>query len=106
MPQLILWSKEKKKAVGRFTFDKPAVEIGRGPQNDVRIDNLTVSLRHARIEKVGDEYIIEDLGSTNGTYVNGTRISRARLNHMDRIRMGRHVLFFLITKEPAKTEGP
>lgn len=63
----------------RERFDKPVIAIGRHPINDLRFDaerDLDVSSRHAELRAVGGRYIVVDLGSTNGTFVNGTRITQ------------------------------
>jgi pSer/pThr/pTyr-binding forkhead associated (FHA) protein len=71
-------------------LDSAAVTVGRGPQNDLALDSDDfASARHARIEPRRDGVWIEDVGSTNGTYVNGARISKARtLRSGDVIRVG------------------
>ena len=71
-------------------LDSTAVTLGRGPQNDLALDaDDFASARHARIEPRRDGVWVEDIGSTNGTYVNGARISKARvLRNGDVIRVG------------------
>ena len=71
-------------------LDSSAVTLGRGGQNDLALDNDDfASARHARIEPRRDGVWVEDIGSTNGTYVNGARISKARvLRNGDVIRVG------------------
>src|SRR5262249_50430759 len=62
------------------------VVLGRHPGCDIRVPDETVSRRHARIIVQGDGYFVEDLGSRNGTYLNGCPVtSPARLSHLDRI---------------------
>jgi pSer/pThr/pTyr-binding forkhead associated (FHA) protein len=58
----------------RYELDKRVIYIGRGKGNDIQINDPTVSVSHARIDLEGDEIWIEDLGSTNGTAVNGEKI--------------------------------
>ncbi len=67
--------------------ERPTVTIGRGPDNDIKLDHPSVSRKHARIIRQGttEEYIIEDLGSTNGTCVNGQRIVKSAVLHRDDI---------------------
>ncbi|HEY1043158.1 MAG TPA: FHA domain-containing protein [Telluria sp.] len=55
------------------------MSIGRHPQNDIVLDHPTISSRHACITLLGDHALIEDLGSTNGVYVNGKRVERSKL---------------------------
>jgi DNA-binding winged helix-turn-helix (wHTH) protein len=81
--------------------------IGRDPEAAVSIDSPRVSRRHARIVVEGDVAMLEDLGSKNGTSLNGERIEcQARLAHGDEIRLGRHIarLRFLETSERTLTE--
>jgi len=62
--------------------------IGRTAENDVRIDAEFISRRHAVVLRVGTDTVIEDLKSTNGTYVNGQRISRRALKNGDVVALG------------------
>ena len=73
-----------------WVLDSAQVTIGRAPENDVRLgDDDFTSARHARLEPRRDGVWLHDLGSTNGTFVNGTRIARPRkLTHGDVIRVG------------------
>jgi pSer/pThr/pTyr-binding forkhead associated (FHA) protein len=64
------------------------VRIGRGPLNDVVIDNPVVSVQHAMLLKTGDSYWLKDLNSTNGTYVNGLLFTYGELKDGDTIRFG------------------
>ena len=77
--------------------------IGRGTDNDIRIDNAGVSARHARIIREGAAFILEDTDSRNGTFVNGTRITRQPLEHGDKITIFKHVLKF--APLPSQTEA-
>lgn len=67
-----------------------SVLIGRAPESDVRLDDVSVSARHAKVGKHGRHWTVEDLDSSNGTFVNGRRIAGScRLNPGDRIAIGR-----------------
>ena len=88
-----------KKVIKEYPFDKENMTIGRSEGNDIVIDNLAVSGLHARIDKTQDTYILTDLQSTNGTFVNDKRITSHRLHHKDKIIIGKHLLFFALTKE-------
>jgi FHA domain len=72
------------------TLDSAPVTLGRGPQNDVKLDGDDyASARHARIEPRQDGVWVEDIGSTNGTYLNGIKLTRARkLKPGDVVRVG------------------
>lgn len=77
-----------------YLLDGPITAIGRTPNNDICIDNLAVSRNHAQIIREGDRFVIEDLDSNNGTFVNGNRIHRHILNDNDTILVGKHTLHF------------
>ena len=72
---------------------KPVI-IGRAPEVDVRLDAPNVSRRHASLRKMGEQYILEDLGSVNGTYVNDQRIQSTGLQDGDLIEIGKFLLVF------------
>ena len=68
------------------------IRLGRDKANDIVLEDKLVSRRHAVIQKIGEEYFLEDLGSTNGTLVNGKRVparSYVRLNLTDTMLIGR-----------------
>ena len=88
-----------KKVIKEYPFDKDNMTIGRNEGNDIVIDNLAVSGLHARIDKTENTYILTDLQSTNGTFVNDKRITSHRLQHKDKIIVGKHLLFFALSKE-------
>ena len=88
-----------KKVIKEYPFDKDNMTVGRNEGNDIVIDNLAVSGLHARIDKTENTYILTDLQSTNGTFVNDKRIISHRLQHKDKIIVGKHLLFFALSKE-------
>ena len=88
-----------KKVIKEYPFDKDNMTVGRNEGNDIVIDNLAVSGLHARIDKTENTYILTDLQSTNGTFVNDKRITSHRLQHKDKIIVGKHLLFFALSKE-------
>ncbi len=69
--------------------------IGRRPHNDIVIDNLAVSGEHAAVERRAEGLFIEDLGSTNGTFLNGRAVRRTALKHQDTIGIGKYQLHYL-----------
>lgn len=77
-----------------FNLGKEKTTIGRKPQNDIRLDDPTVSGEHAVILTL-QNYYIEDMNSTNGVILNGKKVARRQLAHGDIIRIGRHELKFL-----------
>src|SRR5262245_48228705 len=68
--------------------------IGRLPDNSLQIDNLAVSGHHAKIYWNDGHYVIEDLGSLNGIYVNDKRVGKATLIHGDQVKIGNHNVEF------------
>ena len=75
-----------------FKIDKDQITIGRNSANDISIDNLAVSDRHARIVRDKTGYYLEDLDSTNGTFVDGRKITRIGLGGQQEIKIGKHLL--------------
>ncbi len=90
-----LYLKFKESVIREIILQNGVTTIGRTEQNDIHIDNLAVSGSHARIFCEGGKYFIEDLNSTNGTYINDRRISRNQLTHNAVITIGKHTLVFL-----------
>lgn len=78
----------------RFFIDKSVFTIGRNPDSDILLDDITVSRQHAVIEKIGDDYLIKDMESLNGTYINGKIIELSKLNSGDRIQIGKYLFLF------------
>ncbi|MDH3974745.1 MAG: FHA domain-containing protein [Deltaproteobacteria bacterium] len=78
--------------VDELTFKGKEMTIGRGVGNDLRIDNPAVSSKHARIVREKDCFVLEDLGSSNGTLLNGKKITRSIVNSTDNIIVGKHQL--------------
>ncbi len=76
--------------------DRNYITIGRNIKNDIQIDNLAVSKFHARIERSNDNYFIEDLNSTNGTFINDKKIEKCELQDRDTASIGKHSLIFLL----------
>lgn len=73
--------------------DKNEIAVGRDTANDLCIDNLAASSRHARLFKGPDgQYAIEDLNSTNGTFVNGKEARTQFLNDNDQVTIGKHTI--------------
>jgi len=75
-----------------------ALRVGRSPDNDLILRDPATSGHHARVERRGQQFWIVDLGSTNGTLVNGEPIQEKELNHGDRITIGQNALGFAIVE--------
>jgi pSer/pThr/pTyr-binding forkhead associated (FHA) protein len=87
------------------TLGKERTLIGRKPHNDIQIDNLAVSGEHAAIITILNDSFVEDLGSTNGTMVNGKPIKKHFLQHNDVIEIGKHKLKYFNDAQPAAGAG-
>ncbi len=84
-----------KKVLDTIELHQGDTKIGRRPGTDVVIDNMAVSGEHANIFTIGEDSFIQDLGSTNGTYVNNKRITKHHLRHGDLITIGKHSLSYV-----------
>ncbi len=78
----------------QITKDKTT--LGRRPYNDIVIDNLAVSGEHAVLQMVGADVFIEDLNSTNGTYINGKAVKKQLLTHNDTVEIGKYKIKFIV----------
>jgi len=87
--------KFKDSVISEYDLDQEETTIGRKPENDIHVDNLAVSGRHARVLMIGNKAILEDIGSTNGTFVNNKRITKHVLQHGDNVLIGKHTLTFV-----------
>jgi pSer/pThr/pTyr-binding forkhead associated (FHA) protein len=80
---------------GEYPLNKERISLGRKPDNDIQIDNLAVSGKHALVITILDDSFLEDLGSTNGTYVNGKLIKKHALRDADVVGIGKHELKYV-----------
>ena len=79
----------------RFLLDSDQISIGRSPESDIFFDDVTVSRKHAQIERSNNEFAILDSQSLNGTYVNSISIAKQVLHMGDQLQIGKfHALFF------------
>jgi Inner membrane component of T3SS, cytoplasmic domain/zinc-ribbon domain len=79
-----------------YRLEEPVTAIGRHPDSDVFLDDITVSRRHVAVERAPDGYTLRDVGSLNGTYVNRKRVDEAHLRHHDEVQIGRYRLSFVL----------
>lgn len=83
-----------------FNLEKMKTSIGRHPSSDIFLDDVTVSRRHGQLVQEGDDFVISDVGSLNGTYVNQTRCDFSVLKSGDEIQIGKYrLLYLLVPKE-------
>jgi pSer/pThr/pTyr-binding forkhead associated (FHA) protein len=82
-------------AGSRFLLDHDFTSVGRHPDSDIFLDDVTVSRRHAEFYRHGDGFTVRDVGSLNGTYVNRDRIEEAELFSGDEVQVGKFRLLFL-----------
>ncbi|TEU07163.1 MAG: FHA domain-containing protein [Candidatus Aminicenantes bacterium] len=102
---LKLLFKFKDSILREIETEKTEVTIGRIASNDIPIDNVAVSAHHARILRDGRHYVVEDLNSTNGTFVNERKITRRVLKANDVITIGKHSLVMIPKKGGVKVRN-
>ena len=88
-----------KQVIKEYPFAKDSITMGRQDDNTIVIDNLAVSGYHAKIDKLGGEYLLTDMQSTNGTFVNDQKVVSHKLSHGDNIVIGKHVILFVATEK-------
>jgi len=93
--QGVLVVKRGPNAGSRFVLEGSSVTVGRSPESDIFLDDVTVSRRHASFEPTGSSYEVRDVGSLNGTYLNRERIDAAPLANGDEVQIGKFRLVFL-----------
>ena len=87
----------KEKIIKTYSFNKDVLVIGRIPTADIFIDNTGISREHTQVERsIGGPYIVRDLESTNGTFLNNAQVSEATLKHNDVINVGKFFLRVII----------
>lgn len=90
----LLVVKRGPQAGARFLLDAPVTCAGRHPESEIFLDDITVSRRHAEIERTPTGYRLRDVGSLNGTYLNRERISETELANGDEVQIGKFKLVF------------
>ncbi|HEY7107470.1 MAG TPA: FHA domain-containing protein [Acidimicrobiia bacterium] len=88
-------------AGSRFVLDADVTSLGRHPDSDIFLDDITVSRRHAVARRAEGGYEVSDAGSLNGTYVDHERVDTSPLHHLAELQIGRFVLVFLLGGQPA-----
>lgn len=82
-------------SIDEFSIEKECITIGRKPDNDIQIHDKAVSGYHCQIITVLNDSFLEDLHSTNGTFVNTRKITKYALHHLDKISLGTHVIQYI-----------
>ena len=80
----------------RFLLDSDQIQIGRSTENEIFLDDVTVSRKHALIKRSGEEFSVTDLGSLNGTYLNGVSTTSAKLEEGSELQIGKFRLHFFL----------
>ena len=91
----MLWVKRGPNAGSKYVLDRDVTRAGRHPDSDIFLDDVTVSRRHAEITRVGNGYVVRDVGSLNGTYLNRDRIEEHPLANGDEVQIGKFKLVYL-----------
>lgn len=97
----LLIVKQGPKAGARFLLDSDVTTVGRHPNADIFLDDVTVSRRHAEFHRHGNSFQVQDLASLNGTYYDGVRIESALLEEGAEVQIGK----FRLTFYPSKATG-
>ena len=90
--------------VRQVESDKSEVTIGRDPEADIQIDNISVSRIHAKIIEGPNYYLLQDMDSTNGTLVNGKRVEQKYIKDDDEIIIGKHTIMVNIDNFQKKSK--
>lgn len=101
MPKLIL--KFKESVLKEYTLNDAIATIGRVDDNAIKVDNMAVSSHHAKLIRENGDFVLIDLNSLNGTFVNGQKVSKWLLKNNDFITIGKHTLVYLDEKTQKKS---
>lgn len=88
-----------------FVLEKDVTKVGRHPESDIFLDDITVSRRHAEFLMQDEDYYVMDAGSLNGTYVNKERIEQAKLVTGDEVQIGKYKLVFVGPSRESGSSG-
>lgn len=89
-----------------YQLDKPKMVVGREPTCEIHIDNLGISRAHCAFVNKNDAFVVQDLGSSNGTYVNGRKVNEHFLNDADEVIIGKYTLKFKNELQAAAVASP
>jgi pSer/pThr/pTyr-binding forkhead associated (FHA) protein len=89
-----------------FPLDRPRMVVGREPTCEIHIDNLGISRNHCAFVNKNEAFVVQDLGSSNGTYVNGRKVTEHYLNDADEVIIGKYTLRFKNETQAAAPAEP
>ena len=95
----VLVVKRGPNAGSRFVLEGDVTHVGRHPDSEIFLDDITVSRRHAEFVRQGRGYVVRDVGSLNGTYLNRERLDESKLENGDEVQIGKFKLVFLAAGE-------
>jgi pSer/pThr/pTyr-binding forkhead associated (FHA) protein len=98
VPSLVVRSGSQ--AGASFALSDPLTRLGRHPDSEIMLDDITVSRRHAEVAHIDGEWRVRDAGSLNGTYVNHERVDERTLQHGDELQVGKFRLVFFSLGAP------
>jgi pSer/pThr/pTyr-binding forkhead associated (FHA) protein len=101
MPKLIL--KFKETILKEYALEDEMVTIGRVDDNTIKVDNMAVSSHHSKLIRENGDFVLIDLNSLNGTFVNGQKVSKWILKNNDFITIGKHTLVYIDERAPKKS---
>jgi pSer/pThr/pTyr-binding forkhead associated (FHA) protein len=94
--QALLTVQRGPNAGSKFLIDKDVTTTGRHPESDIFLDDVTVSRRHAEFHRTEGRFMVHDVGSLNGTYVNRQRVDQSELANGDELQIGKFKLTFYV----------
>ena len=89
-------------AGARYLLNSDLITVGRNPENDIFLDDVTVSRKHAEFHRKGGKFSVKDSGSLNGTYVNKNRVSQVALVDGDELQIGKFRFVFVLAASAGK----
>lgn len=92
-------------AGSRYLLDQDLTRLGRHPEADILLDDITVSRKHAEVVRGAGGYVVRDVGSLNGTYLNRQRVDQAPLTNGDEVQIGKFRLVFYGSAERAEGDN-
>lgn len=104
MPKLLI--KFEAAFIREVKLEKTSFTVGRKPDNDIVLDNAAISGHHCKVYESGGTWFVEDLNSTNGTFVNNRKVLKSGLKNGDSVTLIKYTLLFVEETAPVKEEAP